>query len=154
MPFTERDTERLTAQIQKSEGLRLAAYRCTAGALTIGWGHNCDASPVSGVSKVGDRISRDLADKLFSKDLAAVVWAVRDRLPWVASLEAARQAVLYDMAFNMGLGSLLGFRNTLRIVEAGEYAKAAANMLRSRWADQVGRRARILADQMATGEWQ
>lgn len=153
MPFTERDTERLTAQIQKSEGLRLAAYRCTAGRLTIGFGHNCDTSPVPGVSKVGDRITREQADDLLSKDLSAVVWEVRKALPWVTSLEAPRQAVLYDMAFNMGTRGLLGFRNTLRFIEAGDYKRAARNMLQSKWADDVGRRADRLADQMATGEW-
>ena len=153
MPFTERDTERLTAQIQKSEGLRLAAYRCTAGRLTIGFGHNCDTSPVPGVSKVGDRITREQADDLLSKDLSAVVWEVRKALPWVTSLEAPRQAVLYDMAFNMGTRGLLGFRNTLRFIESGDYKRAARNMLQSKWADDVGRRADRLADQMATGEW-
>ena len=154
MPFTERDIERLTAQIQKSEGLRLAAYRCTAGRLTIGFGHNCDTSPVPGVSKVGDRITREQADDLLSKDLSAVVWEVRKALPWVTSLEAPRQAVLYDMAFNMGTRGLLGFRNTLRMVEHKDYAQAAPNMLRSRWAGQVGNRSIRLAEQMATGEWQ
>lgn len=154
MPFTERDTERLTAQIQASEGLRLAAYRCTAGRLTIGFGHNCDASPVPDVSRVGDRISRKLADDLFFKDLAAVVWEVRRELPWATTLDAPRQAVLYDMAFNLGLGGLLRFRNTLRFIEAGDYSRAARNMLLSKWAGQVGRRADRLAEQMATGEWQ
>ena len=153
MPFTERDTERLTAQIQKSEGLRLAAYRCTAGRLTIGFGHNCDTSPVPGVSKVGDRITREHAEALFQADLAAVVWEVRKKLPWVTTLDSPRQAVLYDMAFNMGVGGLLGFRNTLRFIEAGDYKRAARNMLQSKWADDVGRRADRLADQMATGEW-
>ena len=153
MPFTERDTERLTAQIQASEGLRLAAYRCTAGRLTVGFGHNCDASPVPGVSKVGDRITREHAEELFQADLAAVVWEVRKALPWVTTLDSPRQAVLYDMAFNMGTRGLLGFRNTLRFIEAGDYKRAARNMLQSKWADDVGRRADRLADQMATGEW-
>ena len=154
MPFTERDTERLSAQIQASEGLRLAAYRCTADRLTIGFGHNCDASPVPGVSTVGDRITREHADELFSKDLAAVVWEVRKALPWATSLDSPRQAVLYDMAFNLGVRGLLGFRNTLRLIKAGDYARAAHNMLLSKWATQVGRRADRLAEQMATGAWQ
>ena len=153
MPFTERDTERLTAQIQASEGLRLSAYRCTAGRLTVGFGHNCDSSPVPGVSRVGDRITREQADDLFSKDLSAVVWEVRKALPWATSLDAPRQAVLYDMAFNLGVRGLLGFRNTLRMVERGEYPNAARNMLLSKWAGQVGRRADRLAEQMATGAW-
>jgi GH24 family phage-related lysozyme (muramidase) len=46
-------------------GFRLAAYRCPSGALTVGYGHNCDASPVDGVARVGDRILREEAERLF-----------------------------------------------------------------------------------------
>lgn len=156
-PFTPSDTERLEAQVKASEGLRLEAYRCTSKALTIGYGHNCDASPVDGVAKVGDRITLEQAESLFSKDLASAVWRVREELPWVLDLDAARQAVLYDMAFNMGLGNekrgLLSFRNTLTLIKTGNYVLAARNMLKSKWAVDVKSRAFRLARQMETGEW-
>ena len=156
--FTESDTAKLSEQVKYSEGFRLDAYRCTSGALTIGYGHNCDASPVPGVSSVGDRITREQAESLFESDLAAAVWAVRDALSWVTDLEPARQAVLYDMAFNMGIGrtgksGLLSFVNTLALVKRGEYANAARNMLLSKWARQVGGRANRLASQMESGRW-
>ena len=157
--FTESDTARLAGRLKESEGLRLSAYRCTAGALTVGYGHNCDASPVPGIAKAGDRISREQAEALFEKDLAAAVWQVRKALPWVGSLNTPRQAVLYDMAFNMGLGGrgksgLLSFVNTLARVESGDFAGAAKGMRASKWASQVGLRAEILARQMETGAWQ
>lgn len=160
MPFTESDTVKLSAQVKASEGFRLTAYRCPAGALTIGYGHNCDASPVPGVSRVGDRITREQADALFESDLSAAVWRVREELPWIIGLCAPRQAVVYDMAFNMGLGSaasgrgLLSFVNTLRMIRDGRYAGAAAGMLNSKWARQVKGRAVKLSRQMETGEWQ
>lgn len=160
MPFTKSDIEKLANQVKISEGIRLSAYRCTSGALTIGYGHNCDASPVPGVSGPGDAISRETAEKLFEADLAAAVWDVRKALPWVIDLEPARQAVLYDMAFNMGIGSaetgrgLLGFKNTLAMIKSGDYTGAAAGMMHSRWASQVGRRASRLSRQMEMGEWQ
>ena len=37
---------------------------------------------------------------------------------------------------------------------AGDYEKAAAEMLDSKWAVQVGNRSRELARQMRVGEWQ
>lgn len=158
MPFTDSDTQKLIAQVKASEGFRLDAYRCPAGALTVGYGHNCDASPVPGVSRVGDRITRERADALFERDLSAAVWRVREELPWVIGLSAPRQAVIYDMAFNMGIGSakrgLLSFTRTLPLIEQGQYARAAANMLQSEWARQVKGRAVRLARQMETGEWQ
>lgn len=158
--FTESDTCKLEQQLKASEGFRLTAYRCPAGALTVGYGHNCDACPVDGVARVGDRISREEAERLFRADLGAAVWAVRGALPWVTELSPPRQAVLYDMAFNMGLGcartgrGLLSFRNTLRMIADADYAGASRAMLVSAWARQVKGRAVRLARQMELGEWQ
>lgn len=158
-PFTAPHLVRLEDQIKSSEGLKLNAYRCTSGALTVGFGHNCDASPVDGVNRVGDRITRDEAERLFRSDLEDAVNKVRRALPWVADLCAPRQAVLYDMAFNMGLGikgvsGLLSFTNTLERVKKSDYTAAARGMLASGWARQVKGRAARLARQMDTGEWQ
>ena len=159
MSFTESDYTKLCNQIKASEGCRLAAYACPAGALTVGYGHNCDAFPVPGVSRPGDRISDEQAKTLFENDLLLAVDAVWRSLPWAKTLTAPRQAVLYDMAFNMGLGQagksgLLSFVNTLALIESGRYAQAAKNMLQSKWARQVGGRAARLARQMSMGEWQ
>ncbi len=158
--MTPEDIRNLKDQIRRSEGFRLRAYRCTSGALTVGFGHNCDASPVPGVNEVGDGISHELAESLLEADIAAAVWGVRDALPWVTALNAPRQAVLYDMAFNMGLGvtggsrGLLSFRNTLRLIEKGDYTEASRNMLQSKWARQTGGRAMRLSRQLDTGERQ
>jgi lysozyme len=157
--FTSSDFSRLDRQIKESEGLRLDAYRCGAGALTVGYGHNCDASPVDGVARVGDRITREEAGRIFLADRDGAVRAVRGAFPCVDALCAPRQAVLYDMAFNMGLGmpgvsGLLSFRHTLSMIANGRYAEAARSMLQSRWARQVKLRAVRLSLQMETGEWQ
>lgn len=79
-------------------------------------------------------------------------------VPWVERLDPARQRVLTNMAFNLGVGKpggskgLLGFKNTLGMVERGEYAAAADGMLKSLWAKQVGKRAQRLANTMRTGQ--
>jgi hypothetical protein len=51
-----------------------------------------------------------------------------------------------------GITGLLGFKNTLATIRAGSYEQAAAMMLQSRWATQVGRRAERLSRMMATGK--
>ena len=66
---------------------------------------------------------------------------------------APRQAVLLDMAFNMGAEGLLKFGNTLRAAREMRWKDARDGMLASKWAGQVGRRASELAEQMMTGEW-
>ena len=49
------------------------------------------------------------------------------------------------MAFNMGVGGFLAFRQMLRAIEAAREA------LDSRWARQVGARAARIADMLTTG---
>jgi lysozyme len=57
----------------------------------------------------------------------------------------------------MGVGGLLEFHKTLGLIQAGNYDKAADEMLLSKWAQEppvgVGSRAHRLSQQMRTGEW-
>ena len=54
------------------------------------------------------------------------------------------------MAFNLGVEGLLKFQNTLAFVEHGQYKEASKEMLNSLWAEQVGDRAKELAQMMET----
>lgn len=157
--FTDKDTRKLEAQVKASESYRLTAYRSMAGELTVGYGHDCGAAPVSGIAKAGDRITPEEAEGLFQKDLTSAVWSVRRSLPWVRTLTPARQAVLYEMTFAMGLGEsdatgLLSLDSALREMEAGNYSQASQRLLASAWAGRTGSRASRLARQLETGEWQ
>ena len=129
--------------IRLHEGLRLQPYLDTAEPprQSIGYGRN-----------LTDRgISHDEAEYLLHNDLAATERELAAALPWVSRLDAARYAVLIDMAYNMGVPKLLTFRRTLAAVEQGDYAHAAGLMLQSKWAHQVRVRALRLARMMATG---
>ena len=89
---------------------------------------------------------------LLANDIAAMERDLQHALPWVATLDEVRQRVLLDMAFNMGIVGLLGFKRTLATIQAGDYQAAATMMLDSRWAKQVGQRAERLSRMMATGK--
>lgn len=154
------NTRKTAAQIEEDEGRRKKAYLDTEGILTIGVGHNCKDSPVPGVNKVGDRISQEMINGLLVKDMAKAVRDCTDAFPWMLEqLNDPRQAVLVNMTFNMGIGSktkrtgVQGFQKALQSMELGLYADAAKEMLNSKWAKQVGRRAIRLAEQMRLGEW-
>jgi lysozyme len=136
------DRAKLRSQLIRHEGKRNKPYRDTVGKLTIGVGRNLD--------DVGLR--DDEIDLLLDNDIAATWNAVQRALPWVDQLDEVRQRVLADMAFNIGVRGLLCFTQMLRACQAGEYAKAAAEMLDSKWARQVPARAARLAKMMATGE--
>jgi len=134
---------KLAEIIKREELLRLRPYMDTEGKVTIGYGRN--------LSDVG--INTAEAEAMFARDIADADRGVQQRLPWATQLDPVRYAVLVDMAFNMGIDGLLTFKNTLREISVGAYGAAAAKMLDSKWAIQVGGRAVRLSEMMRTGEW-
>lgn len=146
--------DKFLAQLKRHEGLSLEAYLCPAGKLTIGWGHNCEAKPVPSVEKEGDVISRGSAEMLLYQDVKALAKELDDKLPWWRKMEEPRQAVLLNMAFNMGVPKLLGFKRFLAAAESENWNSAAYEMGDSRWAEQVINRSRELITQMCLGAWQ
>ncbi len=135
------DYDALKTSITGHEGLKLFPYRDTVGRLTIGYGRN--------LTDVG--ISREEASMLLDHDLVTAVVSCQQHFSWFNQLDAARQRVLAEMCFNLGLQGLLEFTRMLQAVQNGHYATAAAEMLRSSWAGQVGYRARRLSSLMQTG---
>lgn len=67
-------------------------------------------------------------------------------------IDEVRKSVLLNMCFNMGIKGLLSFKNTLAFIEVGDWERAANNMLVSKWAKQVGRRAIELSELMRKGK--
>ena len=158
---------KLVAELTRDEGLRLRTYRCTAGKLTIGIGRNLDDVGVAGsearlfgcetpaqalahVKRHG--VTKMQAESLFANDIVGCERELDRRLPWWRGLDDVRQRVLLNMCFNLGITRLLGFKNTLRMIERREYEDAAAGMLQSLWARQVGNRALRLSAMMRTGK--
>ena len=137
----------LRDMLKREEGCVLHAYPDSLGFLTIGVGRLID-------KRKGGGISQAEADYLLDNDIDKARKQVDKALPWAPTLDSARYAVLVGMAFQLGLNGLLGFKNTLAMVEAGNYAGAAAGMLNSAWAKQTPARAKRMAEQMRTGQWQ
>lgn len=138
----------LLADLKADEGLRLKAYPdpISKGApWTIGYGHTGPEV------KAGLVWTDEQCETALRADVAEVCAQLDRHIPWWRNLSDIRQDVLANMAFNMGWGGLAGFARTLGFIEAGAYARAAANMRLSLWARQVGERALRLADQMETG---
>lgn len=134
--------EKLMAQLTVDEGRRDRVYTDTVGKLTVGVGRN-----------ISDRaFSADEIDLMLNNDIRLVEQALDRALPWWRQMSDARQNVLANMAF-MGIGTLLTFKNTLVYMQAGRYDAAAAGMLNSKWAKQVGARADRLAKIMREGEF-
>lgn len=135
--------EKMAAKIKKYEGLSFVPYKCPAGYLTIGYGHNLDARG----------ISIEAAELLLNQDLEIAIKQVKNAFIWWSKLDESRFYVLVDMCFNLGLTKLCGFKKMLAAVKSGDYALAAQEMLDSKWARQVKGRAVELAKIMQTGLW-
>jgi lysozyme len=136
----------LRSQLRRDEGEVLHAYQDHLGYWTIGIGRLID-------KRKGGGISEEESAYLFENDVAEKTRELRRRLPWFTKLDPVRQGVLLNMAFQMGVTGLLGFKNTLAMVERKDYAGAARGMLKSKWATQTPERAYRLSEQMKTGVW-
>lgn len=134
----------LRAQLLRDEGVRLYPYTDTVGKLTIGCGRN--------LTDTG--LSLQEVDVLLDNDLARFTAAVLARVAFAVRLDEVRRAALTNLAFNLGIEGLLGFRKMLAALEAGDSERAARELLDSKYAGQVGPRAERLAEQLRTGAWQ
>jgi len=134
--------DRIKEQLVRHEGLRLKPYRCTAGKLTIGIGRNLDDCGISQAE----------AYVMLINDIMNCEKQLQAKIPDIYNgLDEVRKSVLLNMCFNLGINGLLGFKNTLAFVKAGDWERAANNMLVSKWAKQVGRRAIELSELMRKG---
>ena len=136
--------EEIKLMIQKHEGYRDRVYIDSVGVPTVGFGH---------ALHVGSKISHKLAELLFEQDFHGVlqdyeILIKNNRI----SVDGVRRAVLIDMLFNMGLIKLSKFKKMLRAIREKRYNDAAWHMLDSKYARQVGYRAKKLAKMLKTGE--
>lgn len=126
--------KKLAEQLEEHEGLRLAPYRCPAGKLTIGVGRNLE-----------DRgITPREAEFLLMSDIESVESQLDSKIPWWRSKPENVRLVLTDMCFNLGIGTFMKFEKFLEAVRQDDMETARIEMMDSRWAEQVGKRAENL----------
>ena len=136
--------EEFLKQLIRHEGKKNVAYQDSLGYWTIGVGRLIDG-------RKGGRVTDEEIMIMLKNDVDKCVKELDQSIPWWRTLSSNRQAVLTNMCFNLGLKGLMGFKNTLEMIRTGQYDKAAAGMLKSKWATQVGRRANELSEMMKNG---
>jgi lysozyme len=138
----------LVKQLRGDEDERACVYKDHLGFYTIGIGRLVDdRKPGAGLRPV------EMAFML-QNDIDERIEALTRRVPWFQNLDDARKGVLLNMSFQLGVDGLLGFKNTLKLIEDGKYENAAHAMLQSLWAKQTPERAKRMSEQMRTGLWQ
>ena len=156
--------EHLLQELVKHEGLRLQVYQDTLGIDTIGIGRNLkdrgiskeeldelDIPTIDHVYEYG--ITEADAMLLAENDVQIVEEELLRAHPCVEDLDAVRQLVLVDMAFNMGVPRLCKFKKMWNAVHEQKFDIASKEMLDSRWANQVKSRSVKLANAMHNGEF-
>ena len=96
-------------------------------------------------------LSRQAVEQIFVDDLADAKNECLHGFSWFPDLTEARQEVIVNMCFNLGMTRLLKFKKFLEAVSLDEYDRAADEMLSSLWAKQVKSRALELAELMRGG---
>lgn len=137
----------LVKQLKGDEDVIPHAYQDHLGYWTIGVGRLID-------KRKGGGLRPDEITYLLNNDIDERIEALTRRLPWFQNLDDARKGVLLNMSFQLGVDGLLGFKNTLKLIEEGKYENAAHAMLQSLWAKQTPQRAKRMSEQMRTGLWQ
>lgn len=160
----------LIEQTKHFEGLELLAYLCTERYWTIGYGRNLETNGLSKDEQImlfgqvvgkpfyvehlkTNAITEEQAEALLLADLSLAEEQCHARIN-MTMLNDARKAVFIGMCFQMGINGLLGFRKAIDHACSEHYESAAHEMLNSRWSMQTPTRAKKMANQMATGEWQ
>ena len=138
------DIQKLKEDLIRDEGKVLYAYQDTLGYWTIGVGHLID-------KRKGGGLPDAVVEMLLLHDIDEKIEACRKAFSWFDELDDARQRVIVNMAFNLGIDGLKKFKRMLSAIENKDYSEAARQMLDSVWAKQVGIRATRLANLMKYG---
>jgi lysozyme len=120
--------------IKNDEGYSSKLYKDTAGKLTIGYGRNIE----------DEGIRPNEGELMFQNDLKEAINDIDDFLWYIYSPDPVKKALI-NMSYNLGLKRLLTFKKMLQAIIDKNYTKAAIEALDSKWAKQVGGRAKDIA---------
>lgn len=125
------DLDKLKQMIVLHEGKKLWPYRCTAGKLTIGIGHNLEAKGISNA----------VADLMYEEDIKEVIDDLHIIFESFDNLPEQIQLVLADMRFQLGGYGFRKFKKMIKAVNNSNWKEMIVQMKDSRWYKQTRNRA-------------
>ena len=130
----------LLKQIKEHEGLKLKLYKCPAGRLTIGYGHNIE----------DNGLSKTACEFILFEDIEEAernLYAIFGRELY-ESLKNIQKIALIDMMFNLGIIKFLTFKKFIKAVKDKDWNKASEEVINSRAYEQNKRRYKKIAEQI------
>jgi lysozyme len=98
--------------------------------------------------EVGSPVSDERVSELFEKDIS---WTINDcyrLLPDFDMLPETVRLIFANMAYNLGINRLGGFKLLIKAIEARDWSRAADEMRDSKWARQLPERSGRLIERM------
>lgn len=143
--------------ITKHEGYRNKVYLDSLGIPTVGIGFNLRRPDAPIILKRlgleygkvlnGDQILTDEQVKeIFQLCLKIAYADVKHYIPKFDTLPKNIKLALIDLSFNLGYNRLSKFVKTRQFIIAGDYKNAANELMSSKWATQVGDRAKSIVN--------
>ena len=126
--------------IKNCEGLDLNTYVDTNGHVTVGWGRN-----------LGNGIRLDEAELMFQNDYKQAIEELEQH-EWYTMQPQGVKNALINMNFNLGIEELLEFKAMIHCLSNKDYTGAALAALDSKWAKEVGGRAKDVAVMIRAGQ--
>ncbi len=142
------DIEQLRETLKVDEGIKYEIYKDHLGYPTFGIGHLIVESDEEYGQSVGTGVHLDRVNEAFDEDVSVMIDEAKKLFPDLEDLPEEAQQVIVNMTFNMGRPRLSKFKKFIAGVNAGDWEKAAVEMMDSRWAKQVGSRAERLRDRI------
>ncbi len=106
--------------LKTHEGLRLQAYVCPGGVLTIGYGHTGDVKPLQ-------QITKEAAEALLQQDVVRFERCINSTV--LKPLTSNQFSALVCFVFNVGIDAFL--RSTLlNLLNRGWYEQVPAQLMR------------------------
>ena len=130
------------------EGIKYEVYLDHLGKATCGIGHLILKTDPEYKLAIGDKITGERVDELFLQDIETVLEDCVKLYDNFYELPEEAQHIIANMLFNMGLPTLKKFKGMRKAVLAGDWQKAADEMVNSKWYRQVPNRAERLVKRM------
>ena len=140
--------EQLRKELEVDEGVKYEIYNDHLGYPTFGIGHLVrDTDPEHG-QEIGTPVSEDRVIEALNKDVESVLNDCTILYGNFSKLPEEAQLIIANMMFNLGRPRLSKFKGMKAGVDAGDWKKAADDMVDSAWYRQVPNRAGRLVSRM------
>jgi lysozyme len=145
------DRTELMKELIMDEGYKYEIYLDHLGYPTLGVGHLITEKDEEHGQEVGTVVHDERIKECLQNDIDIVCKELDEKMSWWRGLNDNRRRVMANMCFNLGYPRLSGFKNFLSAMKDENWEKAAEEMMDSKWATQVGDRAKRLRNRVLQG---